>query len=35
MSEYLILVNENDCEIGKMEKLLVHQLGLLHCVFSV
>ncbi|MGI8581093.1 MAG: isopentenyl-diphosphate Delta-isomerase [Chitinophagaceae bacterium] len=35
MSEYLILVDENDNDLGKMEKLLVHQLGLLHRAFSV
>jgi isopentenyl-diphosphate delta-isomerase len=35
MNEYLILVDENDREVGKMEKLLVHQLGLLHRAFSV
>lgn len=35
MSEYLILVDENDKQWGKLEKLLVHQLGLLHRAFSV
>ncbi len=35
MSEYLILVDENDEQWGKLEKLLVHQLGLLHRAFSV
>lgn len=35
MSEYLILVDENDRQLGKQEKLLVHQLGLLHRAFSV
>lgn len=35
MTEYLILVDPNDIEKGKMEKLLVHQLGLLHRAFSV
>lgn len=35
MTEYLILVDQNDIEKGKMEKLLVHQLGLLHRAFSV
>ena len=35
MSEYLILVDENDRQWGKLEKELVHQLGLLHRAFSV
>ncbi|MES2560947.1 MAG: isopentenyl-diphosphate Delta-isomerase [Bacteroidota bacterium] len=35
MSEYLILVDENDTPLGKMEKLQVHQSGLLHRAFSV
>ncbi|MDQ3193257.1 MAG: isopentenyl-diphosphate Delta-isomerase [Bacteroidota bacterium] len=35
MNEYLILVDENDRQLGKQEKLLVHQLGLLHRAFSV
>lgn len=35
MSEYLILVDESDKQWGKLEKLLVHQLGLLHRAFSV
>ncbi len=35
MSEYLILVDENDIECGKMEKHLVHLLGYLHRAFSV
>lgn len=35
MSEYLILVDENDNQLGKMEKLEVHQSGLLHRAFSV
>jgi len=34
-SEYLILVDENDRQYGKLEKLKVHQLGLLHRAFSV
>jgi isopentenyl-diphosphate delta-isomerase len=34
-SDALILVDENDMETGTMEKLLVHQLGLLHRAFSV
>ena len=32
--EYLILVNEDDKPWSKLEKLLVHQLGLLHRTFS-
>jgi len=35
MNEYLILVDKNDKQCGKLEKLLVHQLGLLHRAFSV
>ncbi len=35
MNESLILVNEKDEACGKMEKLAVHQLGLLHRAFSV
>lgn len=35
MSESVILVDENDTETGSMEKLMVHQLGLLHRAFSV
>lgn len=35
MSEYLILVDENDHQLGKAEKLEVHQSGLLHRAFSV
>ncbi len=35
MNDYLILVDENDKQWGKLEKLLVHQLGLLHRAFSV
>lgn len=35
MSENVILVNEADVELGSMDKLLVHQLGLLHRAFSV
>ena len=34
-SEFLILVDENDQQWGKMEKLKVHQLGLLHRAFSI
>jgi isopentenyl-diphosphate delta-isomerase len=33
--EYVILVNENDQEIGKMEKQEAHEKGLLHRAFSV
>ena len=35
MIDYLILVDENDNPQGKLEKLLVHQQGLLHRAFSV
>jgi isopentenyl-diphosphate delta-isomerase len=35
MIENLILVDEQDKPMGKLEKLLVHQLGLLHRAFSV
>ena len=35
MNEYLILVDEQDKPWGKLEKQLVHQLGLLHRAFSV
>jgi len=31
----IVLVDENDNQIGKMEKLKAHQLGLLHRAFSV
>lgn len=31
----VLLVDENDIQIGQMEKLRVHQLGLLHRSFSV
>ncbi len=34
-NEQLILVDENDKQWGKLDKLLVHQLGLLHRAFSV
>lgn len=34
-NELLILVDENDKEIGLMDKLSVHQEGLLHRAFSV
>lgn len=33
--DWCILVDENDREIGKEEKLKTHQLGLLHRAFSV
>jgi isopentenyl-diphosphate delta-isomerase len=35
MNDLLILVDENDNEIGLMEKLSVHQTGSLHRAFSV
>jgi isopentenyl-diphosphate Delta-isomerase len=35
MEQHLVLVDENDKECGKMEKLKAHQLGLLHRAFSV
>ena len=35
MNDLLILVDENDNEIGLMEKLSVHQSGRLHRAFSV
>ncbi len=35
MNEFLILVDENDKELGKSEKMVTHQLGLLHRAFSV
>ncbi len=35
MNNLLILVDENDNEIGLMEKLFVHQTGSLHRAFSV
>src|SRR5690554_6725590 len=35
MNELLILVDENDREIGAMEKLPVHEKGLLHRAFSI
>lgn len=35
MNENLILVDEHDNPMGKLEKSLVHQLGLLHRAFSV
>lgn len=33
--DYLVLVDENDKAYGKLEKQLVHELGLLHRAFSV
>ena len=35
MNDLLILVDENDNEIGLMEKLSVHESGSLHRAFSV
>ncbi len=35
MNDYLILVDEKDNQWGKLEKLMVHKLGLLHRAFSV
>lgn len=35
MNDELILVDETDAPLGKMDKLLVHQKGLLHRAFSV
>lgn len=35
MKKFLILVDENDKPVGKMEKLRVHEQGLLHRAFSV
>jgi isopentenyl-diphosphate delta-isomerase len=34
-TDYLILVDDQDKPWGKLEKLMVHQLGLLHRAFSV
>jgi len=34
-NEYVILVDENDNDIGVMEKMQAHQEGLLHRAFSV
>ena len=33
--EYVILVDQNDCEIGIQEKIKAHQYGQLHRAFSV
>lgn len=35
MVEQVILVDENDCQTGAMEKLQAHREGLLHRAFSV
>ena len=35
MEEFVILVDENDAEIGKAKKLGAHQKGLLHRAFSI
>lgn len=35
MDQYLILVDENDNQYGRLEKLEVHRLGILHRAFSV
>jgi isopentenyl-diphosphate delta-isomerase len=35
MEDYLILVDEDDKPLGKLEKSNVHRLGLLHRAFSV
>ena len=35
MNEYVLLVNEQDQVIGKMEKLEAHEKGVLHRAFSV
>ncbi|MET4083254.1 isopentenyl-diphosphate delta-isomerase [Pedobacter sp. UYP30] len=35
MNQQIILVDENDCEIGEMEKMAVHESGVLHRAFSV
>lgn len=34
-NEYVILVDENDNEIGVMEKMQAHEKGLLHRAFSI
>jgi len=33
--EYVILVDENDQEVGQMEKMEAHEKGLLHRAFSI
>lgn len=35
MTDHVILVNENDQEVGTMEKLQAHREGLLHRAFSI
>lgn len=35
MSEFVVLVDKEDTELGKMEKILAHRLGLLHRAFSI
>ncbi|MBS1651061.1 MAG: isopentenyl-diphosphate Delta-isomerase [Bacteroidetes bacterium] len=35
MNETVVLVDENDCALGIMDKLEAHQKGLLHRAFSV
>jgi isopentenyl-diphosphate Delta-isomerase len=35
MSEFVVLVDENDNELGVMEKMEAHQKGVLHRAFSV
>jgi isopentenyl-diphosphate delta-isomerase len=35
VTEYVILVDEQDNDIGVMEKMQAHQEGLLHRAFSV
>lgn len=35
MKEYILLVNENDEEIGSIEKMEAHEKGLLHRAFSI
>lgn len=34
-NEYVILVDDNDNEIGREEKITTHRLGLLHRAFSI
>jgi isopentenyl-diphosphate delta-isomerase len=34
-AEYVVLVDEQDQEIGQMEKMEAHRLGLLHRAFSI
>jgi isopentenyl-diphosphate delta-isomerase len=35
MSDQVILVNEEDVEIGTLEKLTAHKLGALHRAISI